>query len=305
MDTIFDGMFEVQAAPLRYHMDWPASNDPAYLYNPTEANARRGYYGVNGIPVFFVDGKNRVDPYDPGGFAQFYSAFPETVAARLALPRDITLELTHFRDTDSVYVQVHITVVNSISGSNRLFMARGRTQMRLGTWGNHSYIFRDMMPSTSGDLLTISAPGEEQYFEYSYAITGGEPEKLITTVWVQNYSTKEVLDAGGGLIYTPDVGVLAGDLPIRIILGQNAPNPFNPQTAIPYSLDRAGEVNLSVFSPAGRLIRQLVKGHTPEGTQTVTWDGRDQSGTVVGSGVYYYRLDSEKSSQTKKMILIR
>lgn len=88
-------------------------------------------------------------------------------------------------------------------------------------------------------------------------------------------------------------------------LEQNSPNPFNPQTAIRFSLDSKQSVKLAVYDVNGRLVRMLVSGVKEVGTHSVTWDGRDNAGSAVSSGVYFYRLDAGKFSSTKKMVMLK
>jgi hypothetical protein len=99
----------------------------------------------------------------------------------------------------------------------------------------------------------------------------------------------------------------AADEMIPVVLhpavGQNQPNPFSRQTVITYRLPERGEVLLRVFDPAGRLVRTLVDGTAEPGTHLITWDGRNERGAVVGSGVYFYHFESEGVAQTRKIIL--
>ncbi len=89
-------------------------------------------------------------------------------------------------------------------------------------------------------------------------------------------------------------------------LAQNTPNPFNPTTTISYSLASAGRVTLRIYDVAGRLVRTLVDDdHAPAGSREATWDGRDNSGATVASGVYFYRLEAGSFVSTKKMLLLK
>ncbi|HKW14425.1 MAG TPA: FlgD immunoglobulin-like domain containing protein [Candidatus Krumholzibacteria bacterium] len=88
-------------------------------------------------------------------------------------------------------------------------------------------------------------------------------------------------------------------------LEQNSPNPFNPQTAIRFTLAARQNVTLSVYDVSGRLVRTLVSGAQEMGTHSVTWDGRDSAGSTVSSGVYFYRLDAGKFSDTRKMVMLK
>ncbi|MCZ6766132.1 MAG: T9SS type A sorting domain-containing protein, partial [bacterium] len=90
-------------------------------------------------------------------------------------------------------------------------------------------------------------------------------------------------------------------------LAQNYPNPFNPTTAIRYSVAEPGQVTVVVFNVAGQRVRTLVDGfHAPQSQPfVVRWDGTNQSGDPVSSGVYYYRLSAPHYSATRKMVLIK
>jgi hypothetical protein len=88
-------------------------------------------------------------------------------------------------------------------------------------------------------------------------------------------------------------------------LEQNSPNPFNPQTAIRFTLASTQNVTLAVYDVSGRLVRMLASGTQEMGAHTITWDGRNDAGATVSSGVYFYRLDAGKFSQTRKMVMLK
>ncbi len=95
-------------------------------------------------------------------------------------------------------------------------------------------------------------------------------------------------------------------------LFQNYPNPFNPETTIEYHLLSSAIVNLTVYNNLGERVRVLVKDHQPPGTNAVVWDGKDDFGNPVSSGVYFYNLgivepgqQPGNALQTRKMVLIR
>ena len=88
-------------------------------------------------------------------------------------------------------------------------------------------------------------------------------------------------------------------------LEQNYPNPFNPSTEIRFVLPRAARVNLSVYNTLGQRIRTLETGFLAAGTHSALWDGRDQRGHPVPSGVYICRLTAEGEVVTRKLTLMR
>ncbi|RKY67561.1 MAG: hypothetical protein DRQ24_12680, partial [Candidatus Latescibacterota bacterium] len=91
----------------------------------------------------------------------------------------------------------------------------------------------------------------------------------------------------------------------RVILYQNHPNPFNPNTSIGYYLPERSTVTLSIYNVSGELVRTLVSGVQEKGHHEAWWDGRDGRGRSMSSGVYFYTLQAGKRRITKKMVLLR
>ncbi len=91
----------------------------------------------------------------------------------------------------------------------------------------------------------------------------------------------------------------------RFELGPNAPNPFNPVTTIAFGADRAGRVSLRIYSAQGALVRTLVDKQMPAGQYRVRWDGRNDAGKSVASGVYLYQLSTAGKHLTRKMSLLK
>ena len=89
------------------------------------------------------------------------------------------------------------------------------------------------------------------------------------------------------------------------VLEQNHPNPFNPRTTIHFSLSAREQTRLSVYNADGVLVRTLVDGMRDVGSHAVDWDGRDERGASVSSGVYFYRLSAGKFAESKKMLLLK
>ena len=94
-------------------------------------------------------------------------------------------------------------------------------------------------------------------------------------------------------------------VPDQLVLMQNYPNPFNPSTTISYILPEASEITLSVYNLKGQLVRILVEGLKPSGLHQVVWDGKDKLNRQASSGVYFIRLQSGKTSKTRKMLLMK
>ena len=102
--------------------------------------------------------------------------------------------------------------------------------------------------------------------------------------------------------------LLAALTPKETVLLPNYPNPFNPETWIPYQLAESADVNISIYAADGRLVRTLVLGHQPVGiyesrSRAASWDGRNALGEPVASGVYFYTLTAGDFSATRKMLI--
>ena len=112
------------------------------------------------------------------------------------------------------------------------------------------------------------------------------------------YRLKQI-DYNGTYTYSPEVEVDV-TAPLSFNLEQNYPNPFNPSTKINYSVPEAGNVKLAVYNLVGEEVAVLVNGYTEAGHFNVTFDASN-----LPSGVYLYKLQSENSVQTKKMMLLK
>jgi hypothetical protein len=88
-------------------------------------------------------------------------------------------------------------------------------------------------------------------------------------------------------------------------LGQNYPNPFNPETQIVYGLPEAGRVRLTVYNALGQAVRTLVDEARGPGRHAVRWDGRDEAGRAVSSGVYLYRIQAGGFEAVRRMVLLK
>jgi hypothetical protein len=93
--------------------------------------------------------------------------------------------------------------------------------------------------------------------------------------------------------------------PIEYSLSQNYPNPFNPVTIINFSIPKEGWATIKVFDILGREVSTLLNGNVTTGVHKVTWDGKDNIGRDVSSGIYFYSIEYNGSKLNRKMLLLR
>ena len=134
---------------------------------------------------------------------------------------------------------------------------------------------------------------------------------------VTNLSESITLAPGDFRIYTtvklptPEAGILLDveqideQVPVEFTLEQNYPNPFNPNTVIRYSIVSPSLVSLKIFDILGREVKTLVNKEQVNGVYEVNWNGDDELGNKVSTGVYFYRIDAGDFVETKKMMLLK
>jgi hypothetical protein len=134
----------------------------------------------------------------------------------------------------------------------------------------------------------------------SFVLAGGSGSADLLANIAQ---ARSIYSTGDHCAITVDVADVHTPRPMH--LGQNVPNPFNPQTTISFELDRAGMVLLEVFDTSGRSVRTLVRGVRTPGGHEVRWDGKDDLGKDLPSGMYLYTLRTSAGTTSRKMMLLK
>ena len=111
--------------------------------------------------------------------------------------------------------------------------------------------------------------------------------------------------SSGGTSSSKPTVLKTEDTPLVFSLSQNAPNPFNPETIISYSLPQSEQVKLVIYNVLGQEIRTLVSAFQPAGRYRVVWNSRDDFGRSVSSGVYFYQITAGEFLDTRKMLILK
>ena len=114
------------------------------------------------------------------------------------------------------------------------------------------------------------------------------------------YSVSEYIDFETIVSVLPEPATA----PTTFILEQNYPNPFNPNTTITFNVPQTTIVSLGIYNINGQLVKTLVDGKVNSGSHSILWGGRDNTGQIVSSGVYFYKLLTESKSMKKKMLFM-
>jgi hypothetical protein len=113
-----------------------------------------------------------------------------------------------------------------------------------------------------------------------------------------------LIKTSDGQMWTKEIALTVG-APKEFHLYDNFPNPFNPSTKIAFELPEASKVKLVIYDALGRELRTLTDEEHPAGYIELVWDGRNDGGTAISSGIYFFRLSAAKWNSVKKMILLR
>ncbi len=168
-----------------------------------------------------------------------------------------------------------------------------------------SYRIIDVITGT--DIIILDNPS------YWYSIVDGIPSDIDSDgknelvvkreSYIQGDSTVYLVYSTNGI--PTSSSSQSKSLPKSFKLHQNYPNPFNPNTLIEYELHTRSDANIEIFDITGRQIHKYCLQNQSAGKHQIAWDGKDRSGTRVSTGTYFYRLNVNGCSSSKKMLLIK
>ena len=157
--------------------------------------------------------------------------------------------------------------------------------------------------TTTGSAPTLTADGVD-------AVDNNEPIQEMIQTWI----SQAMLQNDGSTVYREAIAnlqkLLTTFYPEKTMLLHNYPNPFNPETWIPYQLAKAADVQVTIYAANGRIVRTLVLGHQEVGSyksrsRAAYWDGKNSSGESVASGIYFYTLSAGDFTATHKMQILK
>ncbi len=236
----------------------------------------------------------------------------------------VALQFTEEYPTATTHQLIVDVAVENLSGiTTALFSLAARNErLAFAEW-------RDAGGSVGKVLFApVARDGEEQlYFgilvsdeftgananlgQLVFDVTGTEPLDVVESDYVL-VSGEVLLDSAAT---GPVVASMGGEFSLSVEpavvrvyhdrLEQNYPNPFNPTTKLAYSIESSSIVNLTIYDVAGRRVRELVNESQERGAYQVVWDGANDTGATVSSGVYFYKLVAGSFTDTKKMTILK
>jgi hypothetical protein len=177
----------------------------------------------------------------------------------------------------------------------------------------------DVLETNGGSNYTLQLPDYNSvayYIGISNAIlnSAGQP---IRTSWIGHsfmyvrngglqMARNELVEATWKFFENETEEDITGEtVPAQYALMQNYPNPFNPSTTIKFNMPVKGHVSLKIYNVAGQLVRTLSNQDWDAGQHSIDWNGKNDIGSSVASGVYFYKIEADSFQSTKKMVLLR
>jgi hypothetical protein len=289
---------------IRYHWWYPDASDPYYNFNIVENASRNNYYNNNYSPRLLIDGIN------DGGYN--YSIWESQInqAAQVESPLIMQIGGGYDPGTRAGVINVRIIADQDPGLANlRLRIAVIEDDIHWNAPNGvpvHNQTFRDMIPHPTGRGITIAA-GDTVDSAFDFALNEiFDVANCKMIAFVQSNANKQVLQAVRIAVseLTPvsaDGGVSP---PQAFALRQNFPNPFNSETIIEFET-AGGQASLEIFDVGGRRVKILVSERLEAGRRLILWDGRDEAGRDVASGIYFYRLQTPLGEAVSKMTLLR
>ncbi len=288
-------------ACIRIHVWWPGA-DGIYDANVTQSAFLANGIGADYAPHLWLDAV-----VDAGSNGAGYEALFEA-----RKPYHSPLTLVQAWNDVAQELSVTITVDEPLPPEADLRLRVAITEddvFYAGTNGEtlHDQAFRYMYPSTDG-LPVPTEPGTYHFIvacpleliDWNYA-------NLRATVYVQDNDSWKVHNAATGFLsaMTYEVGVEDSAVPARLTAAPVRPNPFNPSTAIAFSLPSAQRVRVTVHDLEGKLVATLLDEPRAAGPHNVVWDGRDGAGRTSASGTYVFRIEAGGETATRRAMLVK
>ncbi len=218
----------------------------------------------------------------------------------------------------------------AVASDSTVFLANGVDGLRVYSYNGNSFTNTAHI-NDPGTAKGVAVASDSTVFLANGGLIGGDDwglwsyrydgTSLINTahinddgdeydVAVASDGTVFLASGGGGLFaynyeLATSVDNKSSNIPGNYTLEQNYPNPFNPTTIINYDVPSIGNVQLKIYNQLGQEIGTLVNSMQQIGSHQVVWDGIDNQGNVVSSGVYFYQLQAGSFVQTRKMLFIR
>jgi len=226
------------------------------------------------------------DGYTWDGWSGDLTGTTKPATITMDAPKSVTANFTTVNP-------VQITITTSPSGLEFTADGTSYTAPHTFTW-----------TEGSSHTIAVSSPqygASGTIYVYSSWSDGGGQSHTYTVP-----SSNDTVTANFSVVPPDDVEDIAHTkLPTEFALAQNFPNPFNPETVISYSTPKPAQIRIEIYNAIGKKIRTLVDDYVQAGQHQIIWDGKNDNGIQVSTGIYYYIMQSGSFRSMKKAVFMK
>ncbi len=279
---------------VRVHVNWPGGSDPIYLANPTEQNARKGFYGISSVPTIKIDGI---------GVSADSSAITNRITQRLAQPSHLEIFVARNGNDQTGTVSIGLVAEQDLQAQDQLRLLCILVENDVtgtGHWSGTVFeqAFRDNLFGPAGPIVEFTGPYPDTlYFETDYDITAWVNDHLYLATWVQEYSSshKEVMNANFDKFIDLPTGIEGGSPVFDEPLISIGPNPSSGHFSVSVEFTGQTPAFISVFDITGRQV-----------TSTEMMTGETAAFGIDSSGLYFVRMITPDGlSVTRSLAVVR
>ena len=275
-------------------------------------------------PKFTAILHSRISPWFEIAAKSPYRDETTTLSARFYLPLFYHIDCGNAQQTDKPFRLRGKTVSWGVAPNQTAVQDPDRVSFRFRELNPQSRYQLQIEGAANSDLETtqriLSGNGEVKLALLSFSKTPvrsgfidlpqksyetGELSVIVEKLSGMGASVSQMWLKETGVGLNVQVDQQNGENPSAFTLGDNYPNPFNPSTQIQFSLPQNSKIRLEIFNLLGQKVRVLVDNALPAGSHIIEWNGRNEHGVEVASGIYFYRMVAENFVQTKRMLLMR
>ena len=287
-------------ALIRVHGWWPGLDDPIYNDNIADAQWLIGNTpsGADYAPHLWMDNYVNLG----SGAAGMVPGFE----ARKLVPSPLVIDIQY--DIPGEELTARVDIVNAMPAANyRLFLIFTEDNIYApGTNGEeyHNQAMRQILPDTDGIPVTNAIGLQE--FVIDAPLGRWVFEQVRATVYVQNMNSREIQNTATMFVSEGDITAAPAEVAAVAVPTIDAyPNPFNPMTRVRFEMPRSGHATVRVHDLTGRVVRTLVDGSRAAGSHEVIWQGRNDAGLPLASGLYLVQLRSADGVSSQKVVLAK
>lgn len=286
---------------------YKAEASQRFFYYPETYAPDQGY--AHWMPTVWFNGiDEQTGVWSDIGYTQ--SVYTNKIEALQYIPTPLAMDLQvdYNAQTGTGTIQVDVIATEAIYYTD-LHLRVGIIESEVVSGLKvYNQVLRDYLPAPVGTFFAIAEGDTFSHSEDFVIETGWNAAKCNVVAFVQNDAERMVLQClqAPVTVGTPvDSETSVEALPENCRLSQNYPNPFNANTEIRYQTPIDGHVTLRIFNTLGQGVRTLVDADQAAGRYDVIWNGRDDAGGMVASGLYFCRLQAGVHSRTIKMMLLK